>query len=282
MQACHLERYTPIQQRDINLVRLYLQVNTLADLTDATNLKAINLAFFDGQRPTDWIYSDKWPREHPPSKHQIWLWKGYIRSSFLRYGPYWKIKPIDRVPNTENVTSLSPPIHHDNIFSFIKSLPPRHKRLLDNIEQVASDKQVWRACRVRSRLYVASDGGLHNRQGTFGWLISTKKQVLFKCSGPVDGPFDSDSSTRCELCGLASSPLFLVSLSRHWGLKHKCKLHWYCDSQAAIRRVQRFALHTSVFTVMPYDADLISMISSFRRELRTSFRPVWVKRHQDS
>ena len=129
---------------------------------------------------------------------------------------------------------------------------------------------------------MASDGGLHKWQGTFGWLISTKKHVLFKCSGPVDGPLDTDSSTRCELCGLASSLLFLISLSRHWGLKHKCKVLWYCDSQAAIRRVQRFALHTSVYTVMSYDADLISMISSFHRELRTSFRPVWVKGHQDS
>ena len=149
MQACHLERYTPIQQRVINLVRLYLQVNTLADLTDATNVKAMNLSFFDGQRPIDWIHSNKWPRQHPPSKQQIRLWKGYIRSSFLRYVPYWKINPTEKVINMETVSS-SPRIHHDNIFSFIKSLPPRHQRLLDKIEQVASDNRVWRACRARS------------------------------------------------------------------------------------------------------------------------------------
>jgi hypothetical protein len=155
-------------QWDINLVRLHLQVNTLADLTDTKSLKAIHLTLYDGQRPTDWIQSKKWPRQHPPSKQQVRLWKGYIRSSFLRYVPYWKIKPIDSA-SSPDVSSPPPTIHHTDIFSFIKSLPTCHQRLLHDIEQVASDNTVWRACRGRSRIFVASDGRLHKRQGTFGW-----------------------------------------------------------------------------------------------------------------
>ena len=36
MQQCHLARYTPIQQRDINLVRIYLQLSTLSEMSDST------------------------------------------------------------------------------------------------------------------------------------------------------------------------------------------------------------------------------------------------------
>jgi hypothetical protein len=35
MQPAHLSRYTPVQQRDLNLVRIYLQVYSLADMVDA-------------------------------------------------------------------------------------------------------------------------------------------------------------------------------------------------------------------------------------------------------
>ncbi len=112
-----------------------------------------------------------------------------------------------------------------------------------------------------------------------GWLISMKKQVLFRCSGPVDGPYDTGLSTRCELCGVALTLLMIVSLSRFWGLKHRCRFLWYCDSKAAI---QQIALHDSVFCFMPSDADLVSMISSLRQELRCGFQSVWVKGHQDA
>jgi hypothetical protein len=33
MQSEHLQRYTPMQQSDLNLVRMWLQVATLADMS---------------------------------------------------------------------------------------------------------------------------------------------------------------------------------------------------------------------------------------------------------
>ncbi|KAI2512158.1 hypothetical protein MHU86_2245 [Fragilaria crotonensis] len=93
MQESHLARYSTAQQKDINLVRLFLQVNTLAELTDGSNPKAINLSFLDGKRPLSFLANQQWPRQQTPSKQQIRLWKGYIKSSFLRYIPYWKKFP---------------------------------------------------------------------------------------------------------------------------------------------------------------------------------------------
>ena len=282
MQASHLARYTAVQRRDINLVRLYLQVTSLADLNDHTNNKGIHLNYLDGVRPSHWVNNDRWPRQHVPTPSQKRLWKNYLRSSFLRYVPYWKVPPLplrvipDPAPTGKDHTS------HEDLFSYIRDLPSRHRRMLDSLGKVATDLQVWKAFRSKSRLHVASDGGLHKHLGTFGWIISTKNKVLFKCSGPVDGPFDTDSSTRCELCGVTSSLLLLVTLSRFWGIKHRCRFRWCCDSKAAISRIQRFASPRSHVTSMPFDADLISMIVSFRSELRRSFQPVWVKGHQDT
>ena len=38
----------------------------------------------------------------------------------------------------------------------------------------------------------------------------------------------------------------------------------------------------SKFNIMPYDADLLSLIKSLLSELRQKFTPIWVKGHQDS
>ena len=130
-------------------------------------------------------------------------------------------------------------------------MPPYQRRLLDDLQQKASDAQVWKAFQSRRRLHVATDGGLLIRKGTHGWVISTGTKVLFTCAGPVDGPFDTASSTRSELAGCASATYFISCLSTFWGIKHKCRFLWYCDSKAAISRVRRYASWNSYRTRLP-------------------------------
>jgi ribonuclease HI len=154
--------------------------------------------------------------------------------------------------------------------------------LLDGYQQLASDKQVWKAFHSRRRLHFATDGGLHTQKGTHGWVISTGSRTLLQCAGPVDGPCDTASSTRSELGGYASALLLIRALSAFWGLQHRAKLYWYCDSKAAISRVKRYALRSSTYTTMPEDADLLSIIRSCHRDLKKSIRIHWVKGHQDS
>ena len=103
MQPVHLSRYSASQQRDINLVRMYLQVNTLAELSDPQRHKAIDLCYLDGKRSPTQRVNSQWPRQHAPSKAQIRLWKGYIKSSYLRYIPYWKA-----TPNPPVLASIAP------------------------------------------------------------------------------------------------------------------------------------------------------------------------------
>ena len=98
------------------------------------------------------------------------------------------------------------------------------QQLLDGLEQVATDLQsMIRAFRSKkSRLHLASDGALGDNLATHGWILSTgKADLYYKCSGPVNGPFHTNSSTRSELGGCASSLLFISSLSTFWGFRHQ-------------------------------------------------------------
>ena len=59
MDPLHLQRYGTSQQRDINLVRIYLQVSTLSDLVDRSALNRIDLCLLDARRKDNFVPSLK-------------------------------------------------------------------------------------------------------------------------------------------------------------------------------------------------------------------------------
>ncbi len=127
MQSEHLKRYTPAQQQDLNLVRLWLQVATLADMCDPDRSNRILLCYLDGNRPSDFEPSPKWPRQAHPSKAQQRLWKRFIRSSYLRYPPFWKVHQVKCL--TPSATTV-PPQSFLDLPSYISSFPSRTERRL--------------------------------------------------------------------------------------------------------------------------------------------------------
>jgi hypothetical protein len=193
-----LTRYTPIQQKDINLVRLHLQVITLSDMSTSDG-KAICPLYLEGsRRPDQKIQLQTWPRQEPPTGSQRRLWKTYVTSLYLRYSTTWKNKLLPYAPHYSLPTQISPPTsnsHFPTHQAHIKSLPTWYRRLLFDYTQIATDLEVWRSFRNKRRLIIASDGSLHDTAGTFGWKITTPKHLpLFHGSGPVDGPIEIGSS----------------------------------------------------------------------------------------
>ena len=138
MQHQHLDRYSAAQQRDINLVRLYLQVHTLADKSDTARKQVINLNYLDGVRPPGFTDNDVWPRQAAPTKDQCRLWKRYLRSSFLRYVPYWITDPLRGISQQEAPVQESSASTFEEHFS---CLPKTHLQLLDGFQQVATDRK---------------------------------------------------------------------------------------------------------------------------------------------
>ena len=177
--------------------------------------------------------------------------------------------------------------HPASLKQFIQTLPQWHKRLILHHRQPATDLQVWRAFRSRQRITIASDGGLKDRTGTFGWKIVAKGLnppadiTLFEGSGPIDGPYDISSSTRSELGGLVAPLLLCVSLAAHWGLRHKCKIGWLTDSKAAISRVDFITRRSNRTNKAPNDHDYMTAIRELTMSLRKRIKSQWIKGHQD-
>ena len=167
MQAEHLSRYTVAQQRDINLVRMYLQVQTLADMSDPLRPKCIRLEYFDAVRPHDFTPVSHWPRQAAPSPQQRRLWKGYIRSSYLRCIPYWKEIPTS-IPIPASVAAPIIPSTSIKVLEYLSTLPQYQRRLIDDLQQKATDAQIRKSFQSRRRIHVASDSGLLLQKGTQG------------------------------------------------------------------------------------------------------------------
>ncbi len=241
-------------------------------MQDENRPNANEPVFLDGRKRDTRQYHIRWPNQPDPTASQKRLWKRCIVSSYLRYIPYWKATPLG-VKEQQHVTYLEKPLilpsqsftpqHRLSHLENIKRQTRTQQRLLDDLQQVATDVQVWRAFCSKECLYIASDGGLHAGQhGTFGWVISTNKHVLFKCGGPVDGPYDTVNSTRSELCGFASSLLLIAYLSRTWGLRHTCTFRWFTDSKSAISKIERTSRRGPTAGRRPHKADLLSLIRS--------------------
>ena len=285
MTASHLARYSAIQQKDINLVRTYLQATFLSDLA-APDGKTITSTHLTGERASNFTSTTIWPRQETPTKAQQRLWRKYISSSYLRYPPHLLQRIGPPPPPAPVLDALlpttQPSVSYPSLQAYITALPRTHRRLLSNYTQICGDQELWRAFRSRRRLQIISDGGLHETRGTFGWKIVTHHDiVLYQGSGPVDGPFELSNSTRCEIGGFAASLLLVTVISKYWGIRHQCKFHWIVDSTAAISKVSITIGKGPPPCKQPNKVDLLAFIAQLTKELRRPIKISWVKGHQD-
>lgn len=201
-----LTRYTTQQQSDINCVRIHLQAFRLSDLQDRHDRTSICEVCLSGKRPPHFELQSAWPNQPYVTNQQRRLWRRYITSTYLRYGNKWRQSPIDSKPASQPI----PPISHNNLSTYLSSLDKWFQRLLSQYTQIATDTQIWNAFRSKRWIDIASDGGLNEQTGTFGWKIfDTKRDMeLFTGAGPIDGPIKMNSATRSELArGICSTSI---------------------------------------------------------------------------
>jgi hypothetical protein len=280
MTPALLQKYTPSQQLDLNLVRLFLQVITLSDMSDPDGLNACPQHILGRRRTNQIIKRATWPRQTEVTGAQTKLWTNFIASNFLRYGTKWRQSPIDT--NTSESSENPSPTTYPTLRQYIATLPAWYRRLLHHFEQLSSDLIIWRTFRSRQRMIIASDGSLLPTAGTFGWKITTSKHIsLYHGSGPIDGPIDTGSSTRSELGGFTAPLLLITLLARHWGLRHRCKFRWLVDSKIAINRVTFIVSKDHRPKKQPDHSDYLTVIRDLHKELRRPLKSQWIKAHQD-
>ena len=284
MDLQRLQGYTTRQQKDLNLVRMYLQVTTIAELVDTNENGKIATWAFEGTRPTNFTNNKAWPRQEGLTHQQRRLWKRYISAHYLRYDRFWRLPPRPQLRDVkETLTTPNIATGSKEVKETMKSLPRGRRRLLTHIRQHVSDDALWEECQKKQTLTIATDGGLKGRKGTFGWLVSAPNEtMLAEGAGPVDGPFDAANSTRCELGGYAASLIFISLLHNLWGKRHKCDFRWVTDSKAAISKVEHQTTKTTKKMRQPSNADYLGIIKAETSSLRRRFRPVWVKGHQNT
>ena len=90
MDVGYLHLFTPIEKLDISLVRIYSPAMTLSDLSAGTDGSTICPFRFRGERPSDFLVSQTWPRQIAPTKSQICIWQKYLSMGFSRSSQFWK------------------------------------------------------------------------------------------------------------------------------------------------------------------------------------------------
>jgi hypothetical protein len=282
-----LEKLTILDNRgktDLNLVRIYLQVATLADISDNSDRTKIATWALNATRPSDFSDQSHWPRQAPPSPFQRRIWRKYIESHFLRYGRTWKTAPYPRQHGRDHHNEATPDsadTAEDILPRLMKQLPRHQRRLLSHVRQVATDDTMQQIDSQAPALTISSDGGLKGHLGTFGWQLSTNDNVvLYEGAGPVDGPYDSASSTRSELAGYVAPLILLALISNKFGDIPSSGFRWVTDSKGAIANVKSSTPSPGYMQRQPNNVDFLATIQELSKSLNRPLESIWIKGHQ--
>jgi hypothetical protein len=170
-----------------------------------------------------------------------------------------------------------------NFQQWREQLPAAENRLLSFVSYLKADAEsilqqhlITRSC----TLYVGTDGGRKERDGSYAWLIcSTNQEPLVCNSGPVDGWHKCQSSYRSELQALSSALLFLDEYAAFRDVTAQCSFHILSDSTGAISTIERSRdkIPTRQY---PDHADIVSTILDAEHIISKSVCQ-HVKSHQD-
>ena len=85
-----LKGFSDDDQLDINLVRIHVRANTLAELTEPKGNRIRETAY-NGQRNEHHSPDTQWPQQPEPTPYQVQLWKRYLDTTFVTNSRYlWK------------------------------------------------------------------------------------------------------------------------------------------------------------------------------------------------
>jgi hypothetical protein len=281
MDPSALQGFSEDNQLDINLVRIHVKANSIAELTEPKGNRLRETAY-NGQRDEHHSPDSQWPRQPEPTPAQVRLWKKYLDATFVTNSRYLR-KPVGvpDLPNPSPTPSIEPS-SCNSLADALSLLPAFQHRIIEESTQIATDLEVWRAFRSKRRLEIITDGGLKEHNATFGWkIILPDRTILFQGAGPADGPPESESSTRSELFGFVAPMIVIVQLAKWWGLKHRCKFRWLVDSSSAIKQVRDIRRQQTLPRYQPDNADVLTMLFHLLQECRRPLKIDWIKGHQD-
>lgn len=159
MKANSLKGYSTQQQKDLNLIRIFLQVTTLSDMVDNMEPTKIPEWALNGTR----YHNFSQTRHGPDTKYRVRHKNDYggdILSSqeFLRYGCNWRAPPKATVRELKQAPDLDNTPHANNIKCILydtKHLPRYKKRLLSHVIVAIDEDTIWREYQRKQTLTIA-------------------------------------------------------------------------------------------------------------------------------
>jgi hypothetical protein len=176
------------------------------------------------------------------------------------------------------------PVPPTTFKGWTKQLPPAEHRLLYFVTYFKSNAEMTirqHMLNPKCTLYVGTDGGRKEAEGSFSWLIcSSDREKLARNAGPVDGWHKCQSSFRSEITALSSALLFLDELATYLNIKVSCHIQLFVDSTSAISAIDaiRDCIPTRHY---PDHADIISTLQDVKKVIFQSSCQ-HVKSHQDN
>ena len=114
------------------------------------------------------------------------------------------------------------------------------------------------------------------------WKVTTlTNKVLFQGRGPVDRPNKTGSFIRSKLRGFTGPLLLVTMLTKHWGLRHRCKFRCLAGSDAAINQLWTDIQRDFSPTTQPDNIDYLSTIKVLSIKLWQPISTKWVMRHHE-
>lgn len=192
-----------------------------------------------------------------------------------------------RVPTHRNT------VEPRDLNQFFRSLDPWERQLLEgNQEGVPGRLLEWlieHTQDVKLQLIMCHDGGHRTKYGSFGWVISDGRYILWKGWGPAVG--HPMQSFRAEAYGRLAAVCFLRRFIEFYAIELPSLATAdnisialsYTDSKSLLDRLVKHATRhvDSSFDRLQNDSDVIFEIAATEKAAGININGAWVKGHQD-
>ena len=197
----------------------------------------------------------------------------------IRFRGTWTMQ-LDNYQNLQ--PPQSEPLPASSIHEVIETLDKWEKDLLQDLEFLVPETDVWEAMEAEHCIFV-SDGSAPAPKGSFGWVLSTPNgRRLARCSGPAYGL--KPNSYRAEGYGMLSVHRFEYRMNEvHDGTIKRPELD--CDSESMINTCKKYRGYKTIFpnNTLSAEWDIVAEILATLNLLPRSAHPKLehIKGHQD-
>jgi hypothetical protein len=172
------------------------------------------------------------------------------------------------------------------ILDTIKKMELWEAQILENLEFLVSEEDVWDALCTEQCIIATTDGSAVGPKGSFGWIISDNEgNRLVGCASPVQA--ETITSYWSEGCGILSALRFLIRMCEvYWNPQEPTKdlqsQELRCDDESIVQETTKISAYKRIFPnkTVASEWDILAEIRTSMNALRQAQpKPTWIKGH---